>query len=189
MNDVIKTERLVLRPLRDDDAMQIVSALDDFNICRNLARVPWPYHRSDALEFLEFVASCDKRSRFSAICPRDRPDTLQGIISYEWSDEKQNAEIGYWLSREIWGKGLMTEAARAMVAHAFTVSDLPLLVSCYFNDNPASGHVLRKAGFTEVGACNRFSKAQGKEVAVTNVRLERSNWSANEKHRTISPAF
>jgi RimJ/RimL family protein N-acetyltransferase len=176
MNDVIETERLVLRPLRDDDAMQIVSALDDFDICRNLARVPWPYHRSDALEFLEFVAGCDQRSRFSAICKHEKTDTLIGIISYEWSDAKQNAELGYWLSQPHWGKGLMTEAAATMVNHAFIENRHEILVSCFHDDNPVSGKILSRVGFERVGACSNFSKAHGKEVPVTNMRLTREHW-------------
>jgi RimJ/RimL family protein N-acetyltransferase len=176
MSEVIETERLALRRLRDEDAAQIVSALDDFNICRNLARVPWPYHRDDALDFLSFVASCDQRSRFSAICIRQTPDDLMGIISYEWSEAKQNAELGYWLNTPHWGKGLMTEAARAMVRHAFVENQHPTLVSCFHNDNPVSGKILSRVGFEMVGACNHFSKAQGKEIPVTNMQLTRKHW-------------
>ena len=176
MNDVIETQRLVLRPLRDDDAMQIVSALDDFNICRNLARVPYPYHRDDALDFLSFVAGRDQRSHFSAICKRQTPDRLIGIISYEWSDSRQNAELGYWLSQPHWGKGLMTEAATAMVKHAFTVNAHETMVACYHDDNPVSGQILHRLGFGRIGACSNFSKAQGKELPVTNMQLTRERW-------------
>ena len=176
MSDILETERLSLRSLNDRDAGEIVDALSDFNICRNLARVPFPYHRSDAEDFLQFVRSCDQRSRFSAICQKGDAEGLIGIISYEWSDASQNAEFGYWLSQPHWGKGLMTEAAAAMVAHAFTVNKHGTLVACYHDDNPASGRILAKAGFSRVGACNHFSKAQGKDVPVTNMRLTRQRW-------------
>lgn len=176
MNDVLETERLALRALRDDDVGEIVGALSDFNICRNLARVPYPYHRSDAEEFLAFVRSCDHRSRFSAICRKGGSGTLIGIISYEWSEAKQNAELGYWLSQPHWSQGLMTEAAAAMVCHAFATNRHETMVSCYHDDNPASGKVLERVGFERVGACSNFSKAQGKEIAVTNMRLTHQRW-------------
>jgi RimJ/RimL family protein N-acetyltransferase len=176
MRDVIETERLILRPLAESDISTIVAALDDFNICRNLARVPWPYHRDDALDFLSFVASCDHRSRFSAICIRETPGILIGIISYEWSEAQQNAELGYWLNTPHWGKGLMTEAATAMVHLAFVENRHPTLVSCYHDDNPVSGKILARVGFERIGACNHFSKAQGKEIPVTNMQLTRQRW-------------
>lgn len=176
MSDVLETERLKLRSLDAGDAATIVDALSDFSICRHLARVPFPYHQSDAEDFLQFVKACDHRSRFSAICEKGRDTGLIGIISYEWSEDKHNAELGYWLSQCHWGKGLMSEAAVAMVRHAFTINQHETMVACYHDDNPASGRILSKAGFERAGACNHFSKAQGKDVPVTNMRLTRQRW-------------
>jgi RimJ/RimL family protein N-acetyltransferase len=176
MKDVIETERLMLRPLGESDIDPMVEALDDFDISRNLARVPYPYHRDDALDFLSFVSSNDKQSHFSAICKRQTPKVLLGVISYEWSEEKRNAELGYWLSKPHWGQGLMTEAAIAVVKHAFTENHHPELVSCFHDDNPFSGRILSRVGFERVGACNHFSKAQGKELPVTNMRLTLDRW-------------
>jgi RimJ/RimL family protein N-acetyltransferase len=173
---IIETERLVLRAPTESDIDRIVEALADFDISRNLARIPWPYHRDDAVDFLTFVATCDQRSRFSAICRRGVTDRLIGMISYEWNDGKQNAELGYWLDTPQWGQGLMTEAATAMVKHAFTENQHPTLVSCFHDDNPVSGKILSKIGFERVGTCNHFSKAQGKELPVTNMRLTRERW-------------
>jgi RimJ/RimL family protein N-acetyltransferase len=176
MNRIIETERLLLRPLRDDDAEAIMALINDFDISKNLARVPYPYHRSDADEFLSWVKDCTLKSRFSAICLREKPQTLQGCISYEWHEGKQNAELGYWLSKPLWGKGLMSQAAIATVDHAFEVAGINTLASCYFDENPASGKVLQHAGFQMVGACTQFSKAQQRNVAVTNMELTRSTW-------------
>lgn len=176
MDDVIKTERLVLRPLGESDIGAMVEALDDFAISRNLARVPYPYHRDDALDFLSFVSSCDGLSCFSAICKRQAPEVLLGIISYEWSEAKHNAELGYWLSKPHWGQGLMTEAAIAVVKHAFTENHHPELISCFHDDNPVSGRILSKVGFERVGTCYHFSKAQGTELPVTNMKLTRERW-------------
>ena len=176
MDRIIETGRLLLRPLRDDDAITIATLINDYEISKNLARVPFPYTLADAGEFLAWLKTCTMQSRFSAICLKDSGDSLQGIISYEWSEAKQNAELGYWLVKDHWGKGLMSEAARAMVNHAFGVAGVDVIVSCYFDENPASGKVLRNAGFKTVGACLQMSKAQGREVPVTNMRLTRERW-------------
>ena len=176
MDRIIETERLRLRPLRDDDARDIALLINTYDIAKNLARVPFPYALADAEEFLRWLKTCKGQSRFSAICLRSSGDGLQGIISYEWNETKQDVEMGYWLVKDQWGKGLMSEAAKAMVSHAFEVAGVNDMMSCYFNENPASGKVLRRVGFETVGACLQISKAQGKEVPVTNMRLTRERW-------------
>mgnify|MGYP002381226041 CR=1 FL=1 len=170
------TKHLVLRQPVEADVGAMVDALSDFGISRNLARVPYPYHRDDALDFLRFVAGSNGRSRFSAIALREEPSQLIGMISYEWSEGKQDAEFGYWLARAQWGKGLMTEAAQVMVDHAFGEDQIPLLISCFHDDNPVSGKILSRVGFERVGACMHYSRAQGRELPVTNMRYERERW-------------
>jgi RimJ/RimL family protein N-acetyltransferase len=176
MDRIIETERLLLRPLHKDDGPEIAFKIDNFEISKNLARVPFPYHLSDAEDFLEWASSLDHRSAFRVIALKQQPETLIGIISYDWNEDKNQSELGYWLVQEHWGQGLMTEAARAMVKLAFTESGLTGLSSCYFNENPASGKVLARAGFVRTGTCSQFSKARGQDVAVTTVALTRDDW-------------
>jgi RimJ/RimL family protein N-acetyltransferase len=180
MHKTIETQRLLLRPLRPDDGADIAAKINTYEISKNLARVPFPYTLADAEEFLAWAAGFDHRSAFRVISLKQDPETLIGLISYDWIDSKQHAELGYWLVQEHWGKGLMTEAARAMVDHAFTVSGLAALSSCYFLENPASGHVLAKAGFVETGTCTSPSRARAGSVPVMNVSLTRAMW-ANKK--------
>jgi RimJ/RimL family protein N-acetyltransferase len=180
---MIETTRLRLRPLRQDDCTIIVGELNNFKISRNLARVPYPYHYDDAVDFLGFVKTLDQRSLVSGIEIKFKPGQLIGAISYEYDAAKNNADFGYWLSEAQWGKGYGKEAARAVVRHAFTVSKLETLISCYHDDNPNSGRILRGVGFEEVAQCTSFSKAQGMDVPVTNMRLTRANWLAQQKGR------
>ncbi len=180
---MIETERLVLRPLRESDVEAIVTELNNYNIARNTARIPQPYHKDDAIEFLHFTKTLDRRSLVCAISPKSTPQEFWGIISYEFSVQKNDAELGYWLSEAQWGKGIMSEAAHAVVAHAFTTSKLEKLIACFHNDNPVSGRILRNLGFVEIGHCISFSKAQGKEVPVTNLHLTFATWVAKQKSR------
>jgi [ribosomal protein S5]-alanine N-acetyltransferase len=176
MDKVIETERLVLRPLRDDDGPEIAAKINSYDIAKNLARVPYPYTLEDAEEFLNWARELDERSAFRVISLKEEPETLIGLISYDWADDKQRAELGYWLVQDQWGKGLMTEAARAMVDLAFTATDLTILGSCFFDENPASGKVLAHAGFEVMGPCTHFSVSRGQEVPVTTVELTREQW-------------
>lgn len=176
MSVILETQRLLLRRTEMDDAPTFVSELNNYNIVRNTARVPFPYHHDDALEFLQFADGMNERSCVAAVELKSHPGKLVGVVSYEWSGEKQDAELGYWFSERVWGQGIGTEAASAMVEHAFGVNGHQKIVACYHNDNPASGRILSKLGFVRSGACTSFSKAQGKDVAVTNMQLLRRNW-------------
>lgn len=60
------------------------------------------------------------------------------------------AELGFWLGREYWGRGIATEAATAVIAHGFGPGRYAAFTSSHFADNLASGRVLEKLGF-EVG--------------------------------------
>jgi [ribosomal protein S5]-alanine N-acetyltransferase len=173
---ILQTPRLLLRKLSENDIDPMLQELNNFAITRNTARVPFPYHRDDAVEFLQFAKALDENSCAAAIALRSEPDKLLGVISYEWNETEEDAELGYWLSEKIWGQGFGTEAAKAMVKHAFTISGHPKLVACYHDENPASGRILSKLGFERTGACSHYSKAQKRDVPVTTMELLRSRW-------------
>ncbi len=175
---MIETKRLILRPVQESDVDALVSELNNFNIVRNTARIPFPYHRDDAIDYLNYISTHNARSLALAISLSTAPTTLIGGISYLYSAEKNDAELGYWLSEAHWGKSMMTEAANAMVHHAFAVTKLEKLVACYHNDNLASAKILQKLGFKGNVQCSHFSLAQGKEVQVTNLMLTRETWLA-----------
>ena len=176
MDRIIETTRLHLRQLRREDAETIATLINNYEIAKNLARVPHPYELADAHAFLDWLETSKTKSRFSAICMKPDPETLQGIISYEWSEGKQNVELGYWLVQQHWGKGLMTEAAIAMVDHAFLVAGVDEMVSGHFHENPASGKVLVRAGFKVVASAMLYSNARHTEMPTNEMRLRRADW-------------
>jgi [ribosomal protein S5]-alanine N-acetyltransferase len=176
MSSILETPRLLLRKLASSDVDVMVRELNNFAIARNTARVPYPYHRDDALEFLQFVDTLDERSCVAGVELKSAPGSLIGIISYQWSKAQQDAELGYWFAEHMWGKGIGSEAAEAMVGRAFTLHVLEKIVACFHDDNPASGRILIKLGFQPTGSCMNFSKAQGREVPVTNMQLHRAGW-------------
>jgi RimJ/RimL family protein N-acetyltransferase len=167
---MIKTRRLILRPLQSADSETLVREFANYNIVRNTARIPYPYHISDAEEHLAFVHGLNAMSKSLAIAVLHQPSHLIGGISYLYSEEKNDAEIGYWLSEQYWGQGFMSEAASAMIKDGSSLG-IRKFIACYHDDNPVSGKILRKLGFTENGKCKNYSKAQAKEVPVINMQL------------------
>lgn len=62
-----------------------------------------------------------------------------------------NAELGYWLSEDHWGKGIITEAVKQIVPYAFDHFAIHRLYAIPFGSNAASRRVLEKAGFVLEG--------------------------------------
>jgi len=139
------TERLLLRPGWIEDAAALTAAIGDREIARNLARVPWPYTSADAESFLTQPAH-PLRPRF-LICLRDSNHIVGGIgLSGDIE-----AELGYWIARDHWGRGYATEAGHAVIALADCSLRLPRIKARRALDNAASANVLRKLGFQPMG--------------------------------------
>ncbi|MEP5194134.1 MAG: GNAT family N-acetyltransferase, partial [Roseobacter sp.] len=131
----LRTPRLELRPLQENDADAIARGVGNYDVSKWLAVVPYPYDADDARSFLAHVAAQDKP--FWAIC---NAHGLQGIISLD-------DELAYWVGRDVWGKGYGFEAAVAVVAHWFSDAENTVLNSGYFDGNMRSGALLRALGF------------------------------------------
>lgn len=175
---IIETERLKLRPLAHSDATVIAREVGNFNVSRNLARVPHPYSLVEALDFLDWIKSYDDKSLVCAVELKSAPGELIGVISYEFSTAEAVAELGYWFAEKCWGKGYGAEAASAMVHHAFMQGTHTRLVASYHNDNPASARILQNLGFKPISHEKHYSKAQGIDVSSTKLSLSRDQWLA-----------
>lgn len=152
----IKTRRLVLRPLHDDDAPQMARLAGDWDVARMTARIPFPYTEALAREWIETLAP---EEFVRAVTHRG---TLIGAVGYVASSE-ESAEIGYWIGRPWWGRGFATEAAQALVRYCFSTAGFKRLSCCHFEDNPASERVILKLGFRPLGSCTAWSEARRAE--------------------------
>ena len=141
------TERLLLRPAWPEDAEAIFGGIADEGVVRNLASAPWPYSREDAQTFV-LRTQRDSYPRF-LITSQSR---LVGCIGIDQNGDSGPgaAELGYWIARPYWGRGFATEATRAVIEIARLLGHARLSAG-HFADNPASGRVLRKAGFKPTG--------------------------------------
>ena len=89
-------------------------------------------------------------------------------------------ELGYWIARPFWGRGLATEAGTALVDIARTLG-FPSLEASHFVDNPPSGRVLEKLGFEPLGIiAPRLSCARGVEIPARLMRLRLRASAAEE---------
>ena len=170
----LTTDRLILRPLADGDADAIVRGLNNFNVSRWLARVPYPYGSADAAWFLADTREAGASVARFAIT---RDGVLAGIIGIE------AGEIGYWLAEAHWGRGYGREAAWAAAEHAFQGMGLEGLTAGYFIGNEGSRRILEGLGFTETERNRKFSRARNAEVPHVSLMLTRSDWTEKKRER------
>jgi RimJ/RimL family protein N-acetyltransferase len=81
--------------------------------------------------------------------------------------------LGYWLGREHWGQGLMTEAVRAFVDLIFGISSLGEIICDSLPDNLGSRRIQEKLGFTSLGSIEIEAPARGGRMSVERARLSR----------------
>jgi len=148
-----RSERLLLRPGWLEDAAEVTARISDEAIVRNLARVPWPYHEEHAVVWLS--GWTDRAPpQFLLTLPGESGAPIIGSCGLQ-EGRSGEVEIGYWIARDWWGQGFATEAARAVLNIAGTMGYVRIF-GRHAIDNPASGRVLRKAGFVPTGRVRSY---------------------------------
>ncbi len=150
----LATERLTLRPFRAEDAATLHRLINDWEVCRNLAAVPFPYARAEADGFIARAeAALHQGAAYHfAITGRDgETETLVGGASLHVDRAARLGRLGYWVARRYWGHGVASEATGRLVRWALANLDLDRVCACVATDNAASIAVLRRIGFDRVG--------------------------------------
>lgn len=166
----IRTARLVLRPLEIDDAAWVGPESARPEICRMTSRVP---AQNPPLFAEGFILIMRAREQITgdvvrAICEAETGSAV-GVIGLH--PHQQGWELGYWLIPAAWGQGYATEAAQGMCDWARQHAMTPLIAS-HYEDNPASGRVLEKAGFGYTGetatafSFGRMGKGRVRQMAM-----------------------
>ena len=135
-----------IRPWKVDDLDDLVHGANDPNVARWMTDgFPSPYTVADGQAFLASVTRDDPAKVF-AIEVDGRAAGSIGI--FPQSDvHRRNAEMGYWLSRKYWGRGIMPRAISQIVAYGFSTFDIDRIFARPFGSNERSHRVLEKAGF------------------------------------------
>lgn len=171
------TQRLVLRALTLTDMASCVAILNDYDVAKNLQQVPHPF--TDAL-FHQALARRDRERRdgtvYSFAVTRAMDGALIGMCSTERA-EKGAWEFGYWYGKSYWRQGYATEAARPVMRFAFEDIGVERLTAGWFDDNPASGAVLHKLGFSITGVTRVDCVARGCQVLSNRVQLTKEQFA------------
>ncbi len=172
------TERLTLRSLVPEDAEALHRLVNDWEVTRTLAVVPFPYPRSLADEWIASTTKdlAGENAYNLAITGREgEQETLVGVVSLRLQREARTGILGYWVGRRFWGHGVATEAAGKLARWAFANLDLDRIAADVATDNPASGAVLRRIGFRRTGEARKHFLARGGEVDVWQFEATRDD--------------
>jgi RimJ/RimL family protein N-acetyltransferase len=169
---VLATARLVLRAPRRSDVKAIAALANDRRVAANTARIPHPYAVEDAEQFIAAVNKRDGEACFAV--------TLDGapigVCSIDLRED--GPELGYWLGVPYWGRGFATEAARALIDHAFGDLDHDTLISGARVNSPASRRVLEKCGFQWTSVRLSRIRAINSAAPIDRFRLDRGLWAS-----------
>jgi 8-oxo-dGTP diphosphatase len=150
----LATERLSLRPFRAEDAAEMHRLVNDWGVVRGLAKVPYPYPRALADEWIastvsELVAG---RAYHLAITGREgEREILVGAVGLRLDPAGVAGNLGYWVGQRYWGHGVASEAAGRLARWALANLSLDRLTASAATDNPASAAVLLRIGFRRIG--------------------------------------
>ena len=154
----IELKNSALKSLELTDAASLAKHANNPNIAMFLREgFPSPYSKEDAVTFIKHTQQT-KHVHFG-IAVNGQVCGIIGLI-YHHTNIK-DAELGFWLSDDFWGKGVITEATKAIVKYGFEVMQLNRIYSSCFTDNYGSKRVHEKVGFTFLGeASDICSNAQ-----------------------------
>ncbi len=169
----LASRRLLLRPPRPEDAEDLARLLADEAVVRYTARIPHPYSVADARAFLDGLASADE---VVWIITARADGAVLGAIGLEALEALEGPALGFWLGREFWGAGIMSEAVARVLRHAFEDLVAAKVRSNAQPDNLASRRVLEKAGFGFTGPGTIEAPARGAPMAVENCEITRAAW-------------
>ncbi|MFA5135650.1 MAG: GNAT family protein [Patescibacteria group bacterium] len=160
---VLPGNGFVLRPFQQGDYAALAEKINDRDIYRFTLQIPYPYSKKDGKAFIKTVLQQYKKKAAEHFhLAIDINGELSGCVSLMNIEKGHKAEIGYWLAKEQWGKGIMSNAVSKMVSVGFRHFKLRKIYAYVFTNNKRSYSVLAKNGFKKEGLLIQHTKKAGK---------------------------
>lgn len=142
---ILQTERLILRPWEESDAEECYKYAKDPRVG---PAAGWPVHTSaeNSRQIIRDVLSAPETYAI-VLKETGLPVGSIGFHKNDLASKEDEAELGYWLGVPYWGQGIVPEAARQMLRHAFEDLKLNRVWCGYYDGNEKSKRVQEKLGF------------------------------------------
>ncbi len=174
----LATERLTLRPYRPEDASELHRLINDWEVCRNLAVVPFPYSRALADEWIAstLTALAEGRGYQLVIIGREgEQEIIVGGVGLRLDPGRRTAMLGYWVGRRFWGHGVATRGGRPAGAVGAGQSRPRPAGGAGRHRQSSSTAVLRRIGFRQIGEGVAKFLARGGEQPVLRFEATRDD--------------
>jgi RimJ/RimL family protein N-acetyltransferase len=157
-------DQIHLSEIQPSDQAACLEHLNEKEIYDLTLRIPYPYTEADFLASMEVVAKANKQQgRPVHWAIRNKENYLIGRCGFSSLEiGSHRAEIGYWLAKPYWGRGIMTAVVRKACEIAFAEFGLEKIEAHVFAENLASARVLEKCGFVEEGYLRKHHVKDGK---------------------------
>lgn len=177
----LQTERLVLREIHPEhDLAAIYDLFADERVALSTDTGPFTemWQAEEVMNWFAAIRRARQGLRW-AITLREGDGSLIGTCGFNsWSRRNNSAGIGYDLMPEFWGRGIATEAVRAMLEWGFEHLALNRIQADVIVGNVTSGRVLQKLGFVAEGVQRAGGFWRGEYHDLRRFSLLRSDRSA-----------
>jgi RimJ/RimL family protein N-acetyltransferase len=156
-----------LSEFRAADEAACVEYLNEREIYDRTLRIPYPYTAADFQAWLKTVEqTTGQQGRPVQWAIRNDRDLLIGACGFDRLQigKSHRAEIGYWLAKPYWGRGIMTSVVNRLCEVAFAEFGLAKIFAHVFSYNPASARVLAKCGFEQEGFLKKHCIKDGRFI-------------------------
>ena len=159
----LRTARLVLGGFETEDAADLQRLAGDREIADTTLAIPHPYEMDHALAWIGNQRRESARGRAENFAIRLSPGTpIIGCAGIRDIDgEHLQAELGFWIGREWWGRGYAREAASAVIRFGFETLGLNRISAHHMVRNPAAGKVLQHIGMQREGVLRQRVRKWG----------------------------
>lgn len=162
---IIIDKHYYFSPPSAKDKSFFVKYLNDRDIYDRTLNIPSPYKASDAEKFIRFCGRKKKEAGrpVNWLIRQANGEAIGGMgffLKYGINSHKD--EIGYWLAKPFWGKGIMTKALQCFCRHGFISRGLVRIEAGIFETNLASQRVAEKCGFVYEGTMKKMYFKDGK---------------------------
>lgn len=172
----LKTDRLNLRPYQFSDLDDLLEFATDENWARFLP-VPQPYTHENAEKFIASRILLNPEEHLSWAIEFNHK--MIGGLNLRHFNEHHTAEIGYSLSPQFWGRGIMTEAAKCIIHQAFSHDEKLVRIKAMADErNSASTRVMEKLGMQKEGVLRANRIHRGQSINEVWYGILRSEWAS-----------
>lgn len=177
----LETERLILRPWEEADAEGLYEYAKDPDVGPIAG---WPAHAS-VEESLDVIRGALSGPEAYAVCLKADGCAIGAVElklkgHTDMTDRDDECELGYWLGKPFWGQGIMPEAVREILRHAFCDLGMRCVWVGYYDGNDKSRRVQEKCSFRYQWTTEEVDVPLMHEVRKGHVsRLTKEEWRAD----------